>query len=150
MTGGDLSGIPSTWFSEESDSKPELGQKIVDKEFDKIKTKLKNKEHVIVGHNLFTDLVFLYKTFIGPLPKQVEDFQERIRSIFPIVIDTKYLATEGHGSMSTVMRKSLSELLEPFKTVHTPLIVLHEQHISYGASIGKKHEAGFDSTHSVS
>lgn len=100
---------------------------------------------MIVGHNLFTDLVYLYTTFVGPLPNDVEDFQDRIRGLFPIVIDTKYLATEGQDSMSATMRKSLCELLEPFKKIHTPLIVLHEEHNSYGAAIGKQHEAGYDS-----
>lgn len=147
LTGGDLSGLPSTWFSEESDKHPELSQKDVDKKFEEVKATLKHKEHIIVGHNLFTDLVCIYKTFIGPLPTSVEAFQERIHSLFPIVIDTKYLATDGHGSMSTVMRKSLAELLEPFKTIHTPLVLLHEQHTSYGPSSGKAHEAGFDSTY---
>jgi hypothetical protein len=47
--------------------------------------------------------------------------------------------------MSPVMRKGLGELVEPFKKIHTPLIVLQEQHTSYGAIIGKQHEAGFDS-----
>jgi poly(A)-specific ribonuclease len=145
LTGGDLSGIPTTWFSDESDDKPELNQKVINKEFTEVMDALKNKEHVIIGHNLFTDLVCLYTTFIGPLPKDVDDFQDRIRGLFPTVIDTKYLATEGHDSMSTVMRKSLGELLEPFKTIHMPLIVLHEEHTSYGTGLGKKHEAGFDS-----
>lgn len=145
LTGGDLSGLPSTWFSEESDKHPELSQDNVDKQFEEVKIVLKHKEHVIVGHNLFTDLVCLYKTFIGPLPTCVEDFQEHTHSIFPIVMDTKYLATEGHDSMSTVMRKSLAELVEPFKTIHTPLVVLHEQHTTYGNTHGKSHEAGFDS-----
>jgi poly(A)-specific ribonuclease len=145
LTGGDLSGIPTTWFSDESEDKPETAQKVIDKELAEVIAALKDKEHIIVGHNLFTDLVCLYTTFVGPLPMDVKDFQDRIHGLFPIVIDTKYLATEGHDSMSTVMRKSLSELLEPFKKIHTPLILLHEEHTSYGTNLGKKHEAGFDS-----
>ena len=145
MTGGDLSGIPTTWFSDESGDQSETAQKVIDKEFAEVMVALKDKEHTIVGHNLFTDLVCLYTTFVGPLPSGVEDFQDRIHGLFPIIIDTKYLATEGHDSMSTVMRKSLSELLEPFKKIHTPLILLHEDHTSYGINLGKKHEAGFDS-----
>jgi hypothetical protein len=38
---------------------------------------------------------------------------------------------------------ALAQLLEPFKSVHEPLVVLHEKHGSYGS--GKDHEAGFDS-----
>ncbi len=109
------------------------------------KLKIK-REAVVVGHNLFTDLVCLYKTFVGPLPERVEEFQERIHNLFPVVFDTKYLATEGHDSMSTVMRQNLGELLESFKNISVPLVLLHEEHMSYITRLGKKkHEAGFDS-----
>jgi poly(A)-specific ribonuclease len=146
LTGGDLSGIPTKWFTNEYSGKAELSQIAIDKEFEQVRNKLKSKhDHVIVGHNLFTDLVYLYKTFVGPLPLDVEVFQNRIHKLFPVVFDTKYLATKGHDAMSTVMRQGLDQLLEPFKKIHTPLVVLHEEHTKYGASIGKNHEAGFDS-----
>lgn len=46
----------------------------------------------IVGHNLFLDLIYLYACFFGPLPDRVEDFQGAIKKIFPVAIDTKYIA----------------------------------------------------------
>lgn len=107
---------------------------------------LKAKKHVLVGHNLFTDLVYLYKTFIGTPPYLVRDFQKRVHRLFPIVIDTKYLATHEADSMDP--REGLKALLEPFKKTHTPLIVLDERHNAYGVAFGKDHEAGFDSMYS--
>lgn len=77
----------------------------------KVTKKLKGKQHVIVGHNLFTDLCFLYKTFIGDLPAGVGDFQSQIHSLFPFVIDTKYLATYNSDAMKP--RVNLKELLIP-------------------------------------
>jgi hypothetical protein len=48
--------------------------------------------------------------------------------------------------MSTVMRQNLGELLESFKNISVPLVLLHEEHMSYITRLGKKkHEAGFDS-----
>ncbi|CZR66890.1 related to poly(A)-specific ribonuclease [Phialocephala subalpina] len=141
LSGGDLSGIDPDWFCKG------LGLKeinAVKEEFKEICEKLKNnKKRILVGHNLFTDLGFLYKTFIGTLPTSVKHFQEEIHDLFPFVIDTKYLATHGAKDMSP--RSNLKELLTPFRKVHTPLILLHQEHTSYGSEIGRDHEAGFDS-----
>ena len=63
-----------------------------------IKKKLKDKQTVLVGHNLFADLVNFYRCFLGALPERVEDFQRAIHELFPLVIDTKYMATRGQGS----------------------------------------------------
>ncbi|KAF4624877.1 hypothetical protein G7Y89_g13293 [Cudoniella acicularis] len=143
LSGGDLSAIDPKWFCPEESEKPELQLNAVTKEFNEVCEALQNKKHIIVGHNLFTDLGFIYNTFIGLLPHNVKHFQQDIHELFPQIIDTKYLATHGHDSMNP--RAGLKELLEPFKKVHTPLIVLHEKHTSYGSSFGKEHEAGFDS-----
>ncbi|KAH8653092.1 ribonuclease H-like domain-containing protein [Tricladium varicosporioides] len=143
LSGGDLSAIDPKWLCPENSEKPQQQLEAVTKELNQIKIALRKKSHVVVGHNLFTDLGFLYKTFIGFLPSNVKHFQQHIHELFPLVIDTKYLATHGHGSMGS--RAGLKDLLEPFKKVHTPLIVLHEKHTAYGSTFGKEHEAGFDS-----
>lgn len=142
MTGGDLSDIDPDWFCRGLDLNEIVAVK---EEFKEIVKKLKNhhKNIIIVGHNLFTDLGFLYKTFLGHLPLNVKHFQEDIHELFPFVIDTKYLAT--HGPMETNPRSSLKELLTPFRKVHLPLILLDEKHTAYGSEFGRDHEAGFDS-----
>jgi poly(A)-specific ribonuclease len=145
LAGGDLSGIEPEWFCNKNSEKPEEQLPAIKEELKQVIKSLDEKTHVIVGHNLFTDLGFIYKTFIGALPTNVKHFQEDIHELFPIVIDTKYLATHGADSMNP--RANLKGLLAPFRKTHVPLIVLHEQHTAYGAS-GKEHEAGFDSTFS--
>jgi len=141
LTGGDLSGIEPEWFQDKS--KPQ-DLSILKQELDLLILQLKTKQpHLIVGHNLFMDLGFLYKTFVGPLPKMIQEFQRQVNILFPMVVDTKYMATNNAGPMGP--RSSLKELLTPFRKIHTPLIVLDEKHISYGASFGKEHEAGYDS-----
>ncbi|RDL34454.1 Ribonuclease H-like protein [Venustampulla echinocandica] len=143
LTGGDLSGIDPRWFYAEGNEKPEHQLSSITRELRQVTETLRNKTHIIVGHNMFTDLGFIYNTFISSLPAKVCHFQECIHGLFPVVIDTKYLATHGNDSMNP--RTGLKDTLEPFKKVHIPLICLHEKHTAYGTAFGKEHEAGFDS-----
>jgi poly(A)-specific ribonuclease len=143
LAGGDLSAIDPEWFSVKGSEKPEDQLAHAEWELTAVCEALRIKNQTIVGHNLFTDLGFLYATFVGPLPHSVTHFQEDIHEFFPRIIDTKYLATHGADPMNT--RSNLKELLAPFRKVHVPLIVLHEKHTAYGALFGKEHEAGFDS-----
>jgi len=103
---------------------------------------LKSKPCILVGHNLFTDLIFIYKTFVGTLPDKVTEFNKRIHELFPKVFDTKYLATQAGSSMRT--KSSLKDLCDDLKTRHNPFIALAEGHISYGIR-SREHEAGYDS-----
>ncbi|EPE28802.1 Ribonuclease H-like protein [Glarea lozoyensis ATCC 20868] len=145
LSGGNLDGINPRWFYVEGkdgdETKPENQLDAIVKDVEKVKLALLKKQHIIVGHNLFTDLGFLYNTFVGILPEKVSHFQEEIHELFPRVFDTKYIATHGREGMGS--SSALAQLLEPFKSIHEPLVVLHEKHTSYGS--GKDHEAGFDS-----
>jgi poly(A)-specific ribonuclease len=60
-----------------------------------IRQVLLNSPKVLVGHNCFMDLVFIHRYFYGPLPDTVEEFQESLHTMFPTVIDTKFLSTSG-------------------------------------------------------
>ncbi|KAK0128249.1 hypothetical protein ONS95_000226 [Cadophora gregata] len=143
LSGGELSDIDPDWFCSKSAEDSEEQWFKVQREFAEVVETLRNKKHIIVGHNLFADLAFLFRTFIGHLPVNVKHFQEDIHALFPYVIDTKYIATYGADAMST--RSNLKELLAPLRKTHVPLILLHESHTTYGAEFGKEHEAGFDS-----
>jgi poly(A)-specific ribonuclease len=57
---------------------------------------IRQTQIVLVGHNLFVDLVFLYRTFIGHLPQHVEEFCDAIHELFPRIIDTKFMATNAN------------------------------------------------------
>ena len=146
LSGGDLSGLDPKYLSveqsEEDVGNPALKIKALKLELKTVIEALRIKKPIIIGHNLFTDLGFLYSTFVGKLPQDVHHFQAEIHERFPLVFDTKYIATEG---VDTNARQGLKDLLEPFKDVHMPLLLLHESHTSYSASFGKAHEAGFDS-----
>lgn len=85
MIGGDISGI-----DRDSLARGKMGEPIfVDKEalsgkMSNIESLLGDKRTVLAGHNLFTDLVYLHHSFLGPLPERVEDFQRTIRALFPM------------------------------------------------------------------
>jgi poly(A)-specific ribonuclease len=68
---------------------------------------IRKTQTVLVGHNLFVDLVFFYRTFIGHLPHQVDEFCTAIHELFPLIIDTKFMATHAnfrrsHSSLEDV------------------------------------------------
>jgi len=86
-----------------------------------LKAALQAKQTILVGHNVFMDLVYLYQCFFGPLPDLVEDFQEVMHELFPVIIDTKYLATrdEVHPALA---RSSLEELDDQLSAQKFPII----------------------------
>ncbi|EFE42803.1 CAF1 family ribonuclease, putative [Trichophyton verrucosum HKI 0517] len=136
------------------------------KESEALREKLRSGPPVLVGHNLFTDLVNFYKCFIGDLPSRVEDFQQAINELFPLVIDTKYMATTGgvlrdaSSALSTLMENLGSRVVPKFgilfHSMHLLLlsprkltfcangIETHPDHSSYTVST-PMHEAGYDS-----
>ena len=85
-----------------------------------IKKRMKINRPVLVGHNCFMDLVFLYSCFLGTLPDTVEEFQNLIHEALPIVIDTKYLATHDCGSANK--HSSLEEVNRLLARISVPTI----------------------------
>ncbi|KAK2794900.1 hypothetical protein FQN50_009824 [Emmonsiellopsis sp. PD_5] len=142
LVGGDLSNIDPNIFmgctnSTHTDGKSALLQYSMD-----LQSKLKRRRPVLVGHNLFTDLINFYKCFIGDLPDQVEDFQEAIHALFPLVIDTKYMAT--HKCSSTNPSSSLIEINDSLAHRKLPKISIDPEHDKY-LDDKPLHEAGYDS-----
>ncbi|KAL9079827.1 MAG: hypothetical protein Q9157_001336 [Trypethelium eluteriae] len=85
----------------------------------------KMRRPILVGHNLFIDLIYLYHTFLGPLPQTVEEYASIIHKLFPRVMDTKYIATHNVGKIK-------------------PDSSLDSLHLKYDATTAY-HEAGYDS-----
>lgn len=56
---------------------------------------LKAQSPIVVGHNLFHDLAFIYQTFFGQLPKALDEFLSAIHKLFPRIVDTKYMFTKS-------------------------------------------------------
>jgi poly(A)-specific ribonuclease len=87
---------------------------------DRVKGKLKQNRPVLVGHNIFCDLLFFYRCFIGPLPNTLEEFIAAIHDLFPVLADTKYLATYDCGALAP--ESSLEDLNRNLAHFETPKI----------------------------
>ena len=94
--------------------------KQVDANFQELKNRLTGNRAVLVGHNMFLDLVYFYKCFFGTLPEKVVDFQKQIHELFPIIIDTKYVAT--HVENPLYAKSSLENLNDAFLEMGEPFI----------------------------
>ncbi|KAK7538623.1 ribonuclease H-like domain-containing protein [Phyllosticta citribraziliensis] len=103
---------------------------------------LKTRRPVLVGHNLFTDIIYLYRTFIGELPDTLEEFREKTQNLFPVIVDTKYLATHNCGDINP--KSSLEEIEYKLRSQELPILLTHPRHYKYHGS-STLHEAGYDS-----
>lgn len=110
--------------------------------FNRAHAAIRKRPRVLVGHNCFLDLVYLYKAFIGSLPATVEEFTQEIHKRWPTIIDTKYMATHNCGDINPA--SSLEEIARQLAYQEKQLDELDELHNKY-KDVEVFHEAGFDS-----
>ena len=109
MAKGNLDPIDPVTFGRVGDPTASIsGPKAVERQFTELKARLKEKRTILVGHNLFMDIMYFYRSFFGTLPDRLEDFQDTINKLFPVIVDTKYLAT--HNNHGKLAKSSLEEL----------------------------------------
>lgn len=121
LIGGDLSHLDPFCFGSIMNSSTAVELQVSLHEFSyKLQQRLKSHRPVLVGHNLFTDVVYLYRCFLGPLPDKLDQFQAIIHEMFPILMDTKYMATHDCGSI--IPKSSLSEINDNLLHIKTPKI----------------------------
>ncbi|CAI7583512.1 unnamed protein product [Penicillium crustosum] len=109
---------------------------------DKVKSRLKENRPVLVGHNMFCDLLFFHRCFLGPLPDTLAEFQTVIHELFPLLADTKYIATHNCGSLNPM--SSLEELNTTLAGIESPKIEIDPRFTKYKFR-NHNHEAGYDS-----
>jgi poly(A)-specific ribonuclease len=110
--------------------------------FNRAKHMIRNKKTALFGHNLFLDLIYFYRTFIGALPDTVDEFGTLIHELFPIIVDTKYMATHNCGDINP--QSSLEQIAEKLTEQQKPAVITHEHHNKYTDTTAF-HEAGYDS-----
>ncbi|ORC89248.1 putative ribonuclease [Trypanosoma theileri] len=54
---------------------------------------LVESEKPCVGHNCFADILFLFASLESSLPDTLPEFKERLGKMFPIIFDTRYIAS---------------------------------------------------------
>ncbi|KAK6358328.1 hypothetical protein TWF730_007674 [Orbilia blumenaviensis] len=84
--------------------------------------KIMETKKPLVGHNLFTDLIYLHRMFIGTPPEDVEGFRKSINQHFGQIVDTKFLALNLDHSNRDVVSSSLPELGNKFANQAYPRI----------------------------
>ena len=97
MVGGNLSDLDPNEFLVYVEGR----QEEVIQQVKHLKDSLENKRTVLVGHNVFMDLMYFYKCFFGILPAKVEDFQRIIHELLPTINATKFV---DHHSRHTPPR----------------------------------------------
>jgi poly(A)-specific ribonuclease len=144
LAGNDIDAIdPFWWLAPNANGFPQfIDLEPIKKNLEDIKTRLSKRSRILVGHNLFTDLAFLYQTFIGDLPENHVEFAQNINNHWKTVIDTKYLATCGNESNNG--NSSLKEIWRSVQDQKYPIIEMAKGFRIYGPE-GKDHEAGYDS-----
>ncbi|TDZ64985.1 Poly(A)-specific ribonuclease PARN [Colletotrichum trifolii] len=96
---------------------------------------------VLVGHNQFWDLLFLYRTFIDDLPGSAGEFFTEIHELFPRILDTKILAISDQAIEGEDPLADIFDRLDVYNA--TPRITWDPL---YGYNHkAEAHEAGFDS-----
>ncbi|KAK4319453.1 hypothetical protein Pmani_009610 [Petrolisthes manimaculis] len=112
----------------------------------------------LILHNCFLDLMLIYKQFHRNLPPSYKTFKTDLHQMFPLIYDTKFVASElryeyknsdrkafnifidtGLGSLAASLKNELPVLYRPSHT-HLPKM---SKYLQNGAS-ARLHEAGYD------
>ncbi|KAL4903274.1 hypothetical protein BDW74DRAFT_169153 [Aspergillus multicolor] len=143
LVGGDLTHLSPNYFpGARGNTAPTEQCETLEEFVDDFKERLKAHRPILVGHNLFADLIYFFRCFFGPLPDRVEDFQSMVHEHFPVLIDTKYLATHDCGSINPI--SSLQEMNDSLLDIPKPKMRIHPHFARY--EVEKiDHEAGYDS-----
>ncbi|KAL6241553.1 hypothetical protein RBB50_011576 [Rhinocladiella similis] len=139
IIGGDISRLPHFYVNAgfPEGQAPEDIQAFLDK----LQESLRKRKGAFVGHNCLTDLINMYRCFIGDLPERVEDFSAKLHDLLPIILDTKYLAGIGGKHWADT---SLQAVESDTSSVALPRIHLPPGFDRY-LHAANYHEAGFDS-----
>ena len=119
LVGGNLSGLEPAIF-QPLVADPNAPSVTAKELAHRLKGRLQESRPILVGHNNFTDMVFFYQCFLGPLPDKVEDFIALIHQTFPMMVDTKYMATQDYDGMNP--SSSLEELNKTLAKMTSPKI----------------------------
>ena len=143
LMGGNISNIPEEYFAPAGDVGEKAAQASAAKKerLPQLQEKLRARRRILVGHNCFTDLVNLYKCFIGDLPEKLEDFQDSVHALFPAIIDTKHIASFGGKAYGDT---SLGNVHSNIDVEEYPKIEVPSAFERYD-QVESYHEAGYDS-----
>jgi len=114
--------------------------------FCKVIHKISESKKIVVGHNMFLDILYTLQQFVAPLPEDYDEFKELMKASLPNIIDTKLMANTP-PLKEDIIGSTLEELVKimdqgPFKL---PKLANGLDHPGYSLeSTDKYHEAGYD------
>ncbi|RDW79165.1 CAF1 family ribonuclease [Aspergillus mulundensis] len=143
LVGGDLTHLSPGYFHgvRGNNTAPTEQYETIEEFVDEFKKRLKAHRFILVGHNLFTDLIYFFRCFFGPLPDRMEDFKSMVHEHFEVV-DTKYLFTHDCGDINPI--SSLQEINDSLLKISKPKMSIHPHFARYEVQ-RIDHEAGYDS-----
>jgi len=102
----------------------------------------------IVGHHFSLDLGFIVNQFVTDMPPTYSEYQEVVRSLFPVIFDTKYVATQSilKNSFGGTNLERITHLLMDNPTYASiPSVVIDpDPKFRRYHSGSAPHEAGYD------
>jgi len=117
---------------------------ILEKEigFSKFIWHMAKSNKLVVGHNMLTDIMQIMRQFFSsPLPENFEDFKSMTSSLFPKILDTKYMASIA-PLKELISNTALAEMEKILSKDTFPKITIENSH--YSTENEKLHEAGYD------
>ncbi|KAK2165977.1 hypothetical protein LSH36_44g17023 [Paralvinella palmiformis] len=87
---------------------------------------LTNSNKPIVGHNNFTDLLFMYDKFYKPLPDKYSTYKSDICALFPQVFDTKHIAFRMRNLLEQMGLPTETSLGKLFSTLSRTDPICHK------------------------
>ncbi|CAL1547260.1 unnamed protein product [Lymnaea stagnalis] len=113
--------------------------------FSKVIRAIADSGKLVVGHNMFLDVIHAINQFQCPLPDDLEDFKTVVKSVFPRLLDTKLMAStqpfQEYIKYSALDELRLALQSSPF---HPAKVVTADGFTRYDDGAGAFHEAGYD------
>ncbi|KAI1448309.1 CAF1-domain-containing protein [Annulohypoxylon stygium] len=109
-------------------------------DFEQCEASLQQSRPILVGHNLLQDLAFLFQTFFHPLPPKFDDFINKIHTLFPRIVDTKFMHTRERHMMES--DSTLHDLHHHYAQNQFPAFRCDPR---FSSGQARAHNAGFDS-----
>ncbi|KAI8068731.1 ribonuclease H-like domain-containing protein [Gongronella butleri] len=97
----------------------------------------------LVGHNMLLDISHVIGQFIQPLPETRHEFKELIHDLFPIIVDTKYIAA-SRSEFTEIMSCGTDLDNLRFETSRSEFKNPRIDAQYHRYMMGKSHEAGYD------
>ncbi|XP_062549725.1 poly(A)-specific ribonuclease PARN-like isoform X2 [Armigeres subalbatus] len=106
---------------------------------------LSKAKKLIIGHNMLLDLLFVIRQFFRPLTPNYQDFKKVVRELFPLILDTKYLCTNGEIK-THVYSSVLGHVFEAVNKApfNIPEVICESENHKCSTDHMKQHDAGYD------